>query len=661
MKHLALILALLTATCLCAQPSNARGEGAKDDVQKTTIFSDVRTWRLIDDLTKADTTTVDTILIGHQLCNPIWRRSLSNVTLGNSGSPNIPTYFPAIKRIPGFVFLNTLTDRAEQPEDFLFYDTKTPYTRISYQIGYPKRRSDELIHILFTQNVNSQFNFGTDFSISSSIGRYESMRTDHIKFRLFGSYDGSIYHAYFTYLYHKISIYENGGITDEQDVINPSEDSSEKFEDIQINLMDANNYIGRYQWLFNHALDVVHIARMDSDSITTRIPVVSAHHKFYLEKTHHEFVVEDLDDYADETLQKVFGTSQFLLNPERTSDKTKYLHLSNTFQIKMTEEFNSLLQFGLRAYISNDVRVYRWPAESTVAFDSTAWDNVYYLHNQRENRISTHVGGQIFKNRGDNFRWNAGARLCFQGHDAGDVYIDGNITTLFPLFGRAASLFASGYLSLRTPELFEEKYISNHFAWNKNFDKEKTLYAEGGLRWGDLTELKAFFSTINKRIYYAADCLPDQKNGITQLLGVYLYQMFRGAGFHSINRLALQYTSDDEVVALPTFAIYSSDFYQNKFFGVLTLQLGFDFRYNTRFYTPAYQPALMQFHAQHERRIGGYPYVDPFVNLHIKRVRFFFKYEHVNAKLGSRDYFHTIYYPSNPSMIRWGISWNFYD
>ncbi len=674
MKIFFSVILLLLSLPLLSQDHGGRPDKPDKDEEKkkTTIYSDVRTWRMLDDYTIADTTVVDTILTTHQIINPIWRHNLANVTLGNAGSPTLSLYFPSIRRIPGFVFHNAIADFLEEPDDWIYYNTKTPYSNFTYQMGYPGRRSDEYVHILFTQNINRRANLGAKFSLSSSIGRYEASRTDHVNFRVFGSFDGENYHNYYNYVYHKASIYENGGMANDDDIIHPSEDRSDKPEDIQINLMNANNYIGRYQFFYGHYLNIAHVERMDTDSVVVQVPIASVHHTMLLERSHHEFVAEDLETYAEESLDNVFLRHKTILNPARTSDKSKYQSFRNVFQIKMSEEFNKILQFGLRAYLINDVRVYRWEDHSEVVFDTATWDDSYVLHRQKEFRTSTYVGGQIFKNLGDNFRWNAGVKLCLQGYDVGDFTVDGNLTTMFDVWKRKATIYANANFSLRTPEIFEEKYISNHFEWNKNFSAEKTFYAEAGVKLDDkkgknMTDLKAFVATLNKRIYYGLDCLPSQKDGVTQIVGVYWYQHFEVIGFNSIDRMALQFTSDNDVVALPLYGVYSSDFYEHSFFKdifgrkVLTLQIGFDFHYNTKFYAPAYQPALMAFYVQHEREVGNYFYWDPFVNIHIKRVRFYFKYDHVNCKWGSRDYFSTIHYPSNPGMIRWGFSWNFYD
>lgn len=60
--------------------------------------------------------------------------------------------------------------------------------------------------------------------------------------------------------------------------------------------------------------------------------------------------------------------------------------------------------------------------------------------------------------------------------------------------------------------------------------------------------------------------------------------------------------------------------------------------------------------------IGGYPIVNVYANLHLKRTRFFVMMYHVNDGLINRpNAFYAPHYPINPRLLKFGVSWNFYD
>ena len=91
------------------------------------------------------------------------------------------------------------------------------------------------------------------------------------------------------------------------------------------------------------------------------------------------------------------------------------------------------------------------------------------------------------------------------------------------------------------------------------------------------------------------------------------------------------------------------------------MQVGFDFRYNTGYYANGFNPATGLFYNQYEKELGYYPYFDAFVNIKWKRARIFVKYEHINKGLNGNQYYTVIDHPMNPRMLRYGLSWRFWN
>ena len=91
------------------------------------------------------------------------------------------------------------------------------------------------------------------------------------------------------------------------------------------------------------------------------------------------------------------------------------------------------------------------------------------------------------------------------------------------------------------------------------------------------------------------------------------------------------------------------------------MQLGVSGFYRTEFYADAYNPALGVYHNQRVRKIGNYPFVDVFLNARWKRANLFIKLDHANQGLIDNQYFTTLHYPYNPRMVKFGVSWMFYD
>ena len=92
----------------------------------------------------------------------------------------------------------------------------------------------------------------------------------------------------------------------------------------------------------------------------------------------------------------------------------------------------------------------------------------------------------------------------------------------------------------------------------------------------------------------------------------------------------------------------------------MTVQLGADVIYRTKYFAPSYNPALGQFHTQNERKMGATPYIDPFVNIQWKKASIFIKYMNIAQGWPNGDYFSANHYTMPVKAIQFGINWPFY-
>lgn len=661
-KYIILAICVVLATSLSAQVLTEMGRGSGTESRegqqpKTTIIPNVKAWRYIDDFTLADTLKVDTLLTSFQVFNPIWRKSISNITTGNLGAAYISNIIDDRKSRSEFLFYNSLIDYYDYPQDVLYYNTRTPYVNLSYHSGQPKRRSEEHVQALFTQNVNKKLNVGMKYSLISALGRYDGQKVKNADFRLFASYDGDKYKSSGGLISTKGTMAENGGIVDDNYILNPGDakDDYKDPENVPINFRDATNYLRSFKLFYNQSYNLGNITRTDKEGEEQELPVTTIYHSAMVDLAKRVYSIDELPDYKTSPADNFYPN--IYIDSLTTRDLTEYTLIRNQFQIKFNEEANSLLRFGMRAFIGNDIRLYSMPAAPYYDIE----DNLHYRYND-STLVTSYIGGQIFKNIGSSFKWNAGMRFYFQGYRVGDFEVTGKMSSEFTLLNQKSEVFADGLLSLRSPELLEEHYFSNHIKWDESFIREKMVRVRGGVR---LPKQRLYASasvrSINGYIYFNREGLPTQNSDLIQVIAVEGGKHFEILGINSINRAAWQYSSNGNALPLPQISLYSSNFYQNTLFKVLTFQLGFDVRYHSKFYTPYYLPATGQFIAQNVREVGDYPFVDLFLNLHLKRARIYVKYDHVNKGWPDDNYFHTIGYPANPRSLKFGVSWNFYD
>ena len=662
------------------------------------IKQEVKNWKMIDGYTIADTIVVDTITTGVHIHNPIYRKSISNVTTGNLGAPYMSEILADRHWRNDFIFYNSLQYWFPTEDDVKYFNTRTPYTNVFYGFGGPKRRSEESVGALFTQNVNKDFNVGLKYSLFSSIGHYEAQKARNQQFRLFGSYSGDRYSVNSFFMFNGIDQYENGGLINDDFLIHKDQYGFEQPENIPINFSTATNKINNFQAFVSQSFGIGRVKERNEestvkdslmmppplDSLTNKgltdsvlmmmqsrmkmpapekpaiIPVSTIFYTLKYEHDKRVYQIENLQQYMPPSVKSPYYRNIYA-DSLLTADSVRYHELTNTFQIRINEQANKLLHFGLRAFITNELRFYRMPAAPYYDPDDRGYTPHY--RNQDTTLVTSYLGGQIYKNTGKNFWWGAGIKFYFQGYRIGDTEITGKINSRFKVSKKdTAGIFADGGLYITSPELFQNKYFSNHFQWNNDFNSQKTIRVRGGFRISTRRlQISLESRTINDYIYWNNDALPSQSNGFIQVISLSANKHFIWARVHSLNQLVYQKTSNSHVLPLPELAAYSSNYYENILFKVLTFQIGFDLRYHTKYYAPAYTPATGQFHTQNIRKTGNYPFFDAFVNFHLKRARIYVKVEHVTEGLFGYDYFYTVGYPANPLNMKFGVSWNFYN
>lgn len=345
-------------------------------------------------------------------------------------------------------------------------------------------------------------------------------------------------------------------------------------------------------------------------------------------------------------------------------DKTKYVHLSNTFAISLLEGFNKWAKAGLKAFATSELRHFSLPA-----LDGT--ETSYTEHN-----IS--IGGQLSKTAGKTLHYDVTAETWLVGEDAGQLKIDATADVNFPLWGDTVTLMARGFFKRMNPTFYYRHYHARHFWWdNDKLDKILHSRIEGQFHYSKTkTTLRVAVDEIQNYTYMAMgyDIADDkrtgntidvrQKGGSLSLITLALGQNFKLGPLNWENMITYQKSTDNDVLPVPDLNIYSNLYLRFKIAHVLKCDFGADARFFTKYYAPDYSPALGQYAVQtgdNKTKVGEYPIVNVYANFHLKQTRFFVMMSHVNAGSGSRDYFFTPHYPLNQRIFRFGVSWNFYN
>ena len=271
------------------------------------------------------------------------------------------------------------------------------------------------------------------------------------------------------------------------------------------------------------------------------------------------------------------------------------------------------------------------------------------------------MGAQLTKQRGTLLRYEATGELGLIGPAAADVKLDGNVSTRFKLLKDTVSIMAYGrFHNTEAPYLLKH-YLSNHFVWDNDFGKTRSLRLGGILTVPQTkSRLNVGVENVQNLIYFNENSMPTQYGGSIQILTASLEQNFKARALNWDNRIIYQKTANADVLPLPELTVYSNLYLLFTVARVLHVQFGVDCDYYTSYKAMAYQPATMTFHNQSEVKVGNYPFMNAYINMKLSKTRFYVLFSHVNQGMfGGSNYFSAAHYPLNPRRFQIGISVDF--
>lgn len=391
------------------------------------------------------------------------------------------------------------------------------------------------------------------------------------------------------------------------------------------------------------------------------VPVTSFIHTVKFDN--YRRIYEAYQTPADYYLNEYYDAGR--LTGDSIYDQTKHWHMKNTFAIAMLEGFNKWAKAGLKAFASYDLRHYELPT----------MEGGFEKYN--EHVLS--VGGQLSKQEGKTLHYNAVAEIGLTGVDAGTLAIDGNVDVNIPFLGDTLQVRGDAFFHRETPSFYYRNYHARHLWWENDLDKTIHTRIMGTLSFPKTrTKLRVAVDEIKNYTYFSQSyditeeglrtgvmVTPMQESGGINLLTAQLEQNFRLGILNWENQFTYQHSSKESVLPVPAFNAYTNLYIKFKVVKVLNVDLGADMRYFTSYVAPDYSPYMGQYTVQgngeNNVKIGNYPIVNVYANVHIKHTRFFVMMSHINAGQGDKNYFFAPHYPMNERVFRIGVSWNFFN
>jgi len=632
----------------------------------------VYSWMLDESFANRIRVDVDTALDNFQNYNPVFKRYTAVQTLGNFGLPAISAIYTeryeSLEFIPG----NTFTDFMKKFETTRYVNSRKPFSRLTYIKGGSNQTKEEILDAYHSQNLTKTLNFGLHYTTIGSLGQYQFQKVKNNSFRLFSTLSGRIYSYHLSVNYNKILADENGGVINDSLITDStfvrSKDIPTLFSGTE-NSLDHNPDV----YISIRNLNILAIQELsfrskprttDSASVTrpARIFYPKLVYIFNLNRTMRMFV----DQNPLIGVQSGLYPETFV-STESTSDSLVHWKIGNSMRLQFQGRRNNhyFIDYSyelMKYYLST-----KGPGGSSDSIDFINENFSLPGINNTSNLYNSYLSSGFSKIFAQRLDMNLYGRLYVTGYQAGDITLAGNVKLIFGKTDKPFTFYGSGEIQSRTPDFLYTHYASNNFIWTRNFARTTSNHLSTNLSLSSKKfDISGDYYLLSNVIYLNNNAFPAQYRNALSILVLSAAKQFDFWKVTSINRLVYQKSENENIIDLPELAFYSSTYLKHLFNfkatgGKLLFMLGFDLFYNTKYYADAYMPALNSFNRQHEKQLGNYPYLDVFLNLQLKRFRFFLKVEHLNAGWIDQNYFSVLHYPRNGRDLKFGLSWTFYD
>jgi hypothetical protein len=636
----------------------------------TVVFS----WKLDDDFANHIRVVVDTSLENFQNQNPIFRNYTSVSTLGNYGQPSISNIFTERDRNQEFLLINPFYPFMQQFNTTRYFNTRKPFSRISYYKGGSSQNKEEILDAQHSQNLTKTLNVGMHYTTVGSLGQYRFQKVKNNSFSLFSSLTGPVYSYHTSLNLNKIVADENGGVLGDSLITDTTyaltKDIPTLFDGIDNPPRHEPNVYTEVRNMNLFTMQEIAFrgkrTKPDSGIATKKLRIFYPKliYIFYFNRVNRLFKDKDPAVGLNNGLYPAVH-----INDALTADSLIYWKIFNSARL----QFQGKRSNHYFIDYSYELMQYSMTVPSSVTTDSLS-EHWFIFQKAKLPGISVRNGffnssvstgfNKVFLNH---VELNLFGRYYLSGYRSTDFLITGDLKLFTGKMGKQNSLIFRAVNELKTPDFLYTHYASNNFMWSRNFKKTSTNHLSMNLTvLSKKFDIQADYFLLHHIIYFNEQALPEQFHKALSILSLSASKRFDFWRISSTTKLVYQKTDNQEVLGLPALSVYNSTYLTQPVHfratdGRLLTILGFDLFYNSRYYADAYMPSLTAFYRQSQKQLGNYPYIDAYLNVQLKRLRFYIKFENVNSSWGDKKYFSVLHYPRNERNLKFGLAWTFYD
>ena len=171
-------------------------------------------------------------------------------TIGNNYTARQSRIFIDRKPFSEFFFIDAYSFSRIEPEQFLFLNTLSPYTNISYDECGNNQHGDDHIRGKFGVNANKRLGMGFDLNYHYGRGYYQNQNVSHFRASIFASYRGDRYQMHLLASAYQHKANENGGIVNDTYITHPEQQTTQFSEEEIPTVLSSNWNRNKSQHVF---------------------------------------------------------------------------------------------------------------------------------------------------------------------------------------------------------------------------------------------------------------------------------------------------------------------------------------------------------------------------------------------------------------------------
>ncbi len=633
-------------------------EKNRDSVQFTSKFIKVTNEYFLNDSTQVF--ALDTGLTNFENYSVLYQPRDPKISLGSLGLPERDLLFMPSKTIGFDVGQHFLDAYLLTPEDIQYYKARVTNTK---QTVFFSGFKEQVFRALYTRNVTPQLNIGFNLNFLGSKGFYPRQNVGNDNIAVFSWYESKNkrYNLLANVIYNNLNAPENGSIQNDSVFTSPqSQYTTAQNQPVRLlSATDAIRSTGIYLKQFYYVGKIDSLKKGAGSSSV--LPTQRVGYTLYYNTTKYVFHQNEPDNY------NVFP--DYYYSSTYSRDSLRVFHLQNAFSYsfylrgKSTSFVKNELKLNLG--LVQDYYTYRQFVTDTGIINT--YGRILQTDMKQENSFQDITlkarAGYRFSNR---ILLDVDLQQIAVGRDFGDFLYDAKLT----LAGgrKAGRIIFEGYSQNSSPPLVYTSWISNHYIFHNNFSNQKTnsisfTYINDALQ----LDLKAEYFLISDYLYFQAqpngiDATPTQLQNPINVLKLSLGKTFIFRQWHFDNYIVYQKTDYQSTLRTPEVYTYSSLYYNTLLFDILHSSIGVNLRYNTPYVAPSFAVGAGQFYNNSPNlTFSSYPVMSVFAKATLIRTNLFVQYDYANQGLFSQGYYMVNRYPGPNHLLKFGVSWTFYN